>query len=315
MPATLSDRQPISRTALALALLWYTNKENRAVFTYGLKTLALPLLTGLPFILIGGAYGIRSSGLVPSNLSDFGLMTLNFRAIYLTCGSIVTALLAASAAYALYRRRSLALGLLLYFSVTYYFMISATEAVGYIRHAQPFYIILVLMLTLLFSDLAAALPRYAIRTVFALVLALFVFQSALAKDPYRRKTAFNFYINCFPYWQAADYLKDLGRKDLRVYAPMEVEPSHFYLAKAGLAGKIDWDRTLPKDFSADKAVQAFKNGPYDYLLLPGNPFYKVDFPAIADALEASGAFSKIKLFDYHGNKLVLLKPCAESSAK
>lgn len=301
----------------ALALLWLVRREERPLFAFGLKTLALPLLTGLPFILLSAAYGIRNTGLIYSNLTDPAAMTLTLKALYWTCGAPITALLAASAAYALFRRRSPELWLLLYFAAAYYFMISATEATGYVRHSQPFYIAPVLMMLLAFSDLYAALPAGATKPAAAAVVALFIFQAAFAKDPYHRKTAFNYFRNNLPYWQAIDHLKGLSRPGLKIYAPMEVEPSHFYLAKAGLAGKVEWDRTLPKDFAARKAAEIFRGGGYDYMLLPCSPFsgLKTDFTAITRELLDSGGFSQAGLFDYHGNRLLLLEAAAGRGRK
>lgn len=297
----------------ALAALWFVYPQRREAWAYGLKTLGIPLLFGLPFILLSAAYGIRNTALVREYMSDPAIMTQNLKVIYMTCGAPITALLAASAAYAVYRRRSQELALLLYFSVAYYLMISATLAVGFVRHAQPFYIGLVTMLLLAVSDLAAALPRRLAKAAGAGLLALFVFQSVFAANPYQRRTVFNYHANNFPYWEAVKYFKGLDRPGLKIYAPMEVEPSHYYLAKYGLAGKLTWDRTLPPGFSAEKAEKAFRDGAFDFMLLPYTAFagLRTDLPSIAKALEASGALCRAELFNYHGNELLLLKPCAE----
>lgn len=297
----------------ALAVLWFVYPQRREAWVYGLKTLGIPLLFGLPFILLSAAYGIRNTALVYEYISDPAIMTQNLRVIYMTCGAPITALLAASAAYAVYRRRSLELALLLYFSVTYYLMISATLAVGLVRHAQPFYIGPVTMLLLAVSDLAAALPGRLMKPLAAGLLALFVFQSVFAANPYQRRTVFNYHASCFPYWEAVKYLRGLDRPGLKIYAPMEVEPSHYYLAKAGMAGRLTWERTLPPDFSAVKAAKGFTDNASDFMLLPDSPFagVKTDFSSIIKDLKASKAFCEVRLFNYHGNKLMLLKPCAE----
>ena len=274
---------------------------------YGLKTLAIPVISGLPFILLSAAYGIRNTGLSPANLLDLQIMLLNLKTLYMTSGAAISALLALAAAYALARRRSTETSLLLYFSATYYIMISATVAVGYIRHAQPFYIAPVFFLALAAAD-AARSGRLAPQLVYTPLLALLCFQAALANDPYQRKTAFNYSANNFPYWEAAAYFKKTATPGLKIYAPMEAEPSHFYLAKYGLAGKVIWDRTMPPEFSAAKAAAAFKEGGHDFLLLPYSPFcgLATDFRVIADELIAAKVFSAARLFDYHGNKLILL---------
>lgn len=293
-----------------LAALWFVCPERRGAWLYGLKTLAIPAAAGLPFILLSGVFGIRNTALVYSNLLDPQIMLLDLKNIYQTTGGLVTALLAVSAAASVYRRRGLELLLLVYFAATYYLMISATAAVGYIRHAQPFYITLVFFLALWAADAARSRPAARTPLYFAL-LALLGFQSVFARSPYQRKTAFNFWEYAFPYGQAVNYLKSAGGR-LRIYAPMEVEPSHFYLARAGMAGKIIWDRNLPSDFSADKAAEVFSAGAYDYMLLPYSPFsgLPVDFSRAADELSASGKLSVVKVFDYRGNKLILLKRAA-----
>lgn len=288
-----------------LLVLIRTRPEKRGNYLFGLKTLAIPLLTGLPFIVLSDLFRIRDTSLMPANLFSLSLMTMDLRNIYMTCGSLLTGLLAVSAVYTLWRRRSAGLWLILYVGAAYYFMISLTGAVGYIRHAQPFYIPLVFMAALALSDLAAAVPRNFGKAASYAVLAILIYQSVLAKAPYQRTTAFNYYAATFPYWKVARYLKPGDS----VYAPMEVEPSHFYLAKYGLAGKVKWDRTLPPDFTAEKATAEFKKGGYDYLLLPSTPFkgVKPDMPAITAALLTRGDFAAKKIFDYHGNELTLME--------
>lgn len=292
----------------ALLLLMTTRPEKKHDYLFGLKVLAVPLLAGMPFILMGDIYGIRNTGLIPSNLLHPAIMTLNLRVIYMTCGAPITALLAASAAYSVLRHRGQRLWLMLYIGAAYYIMISATEAVGYVRHAQPFYIPLVFMAVLSLSDLVDAFPAAGKAAGYA-ALALFVYQSTLASNPYQRTTAFNYSTDVFPYRAVARYLGDLGQSGLKIYAPMEVEPSHFYLAKYGLAGKVIWDRTLPPDFTAEKATAEFKKGGYDYMLLPSTPFkgVKPDMPAITAALLTRGDFTAKKVFDYHGNGLTLME--------
>ncbi len=287
---------------LILALL---REERREHYLFGLKALALPLLIGLPFITLSDIMHVRDTALALQNVLKPQLMTLDLKVLYMTCGAPLTALLAVSAVYSLFRYRGLPLWTLLYVSAAYYLMISATLAVGYVRHAQPFYIALVFMTALAVSDLAARLRGLPGKALSAAVLGLFLYQSVLAKAPYQRKTAFNYYSEVFPYWLADAALKP-GQK---VYAPMEIEPSHFYLAKAGLAGKVAWDRVLPEGFDAARAEAAAKADGADFVLLPYSPFpsLKVDFVRIADALTASGRFRTERVFDYHGNKMILLK--------
>lgn len=292
---------------LALRLLI---PERREDWLFGLKTLAIPAMLGLPFIAISAALGVRSTAAEPSYLIDASLMLLNLKNLWQTSGTALSALLVLSAAWALWRRRSLELWLLLYAALAYYVMISASHAVGYIRHTQPFYLAPVFLLALAFSDIYALLPRPAGRAAGVLLLALLGWQSLLAPAPYQRKTLKNSGQDALPYSEAAEYLKDLGTPGLRVYAPMELEPSHFYLAKAGLAGNITWERTLPPGFGPDEAEIGIKAFSPDFVLLPYSVFNWMgsDFKGAADALLASGRFIEEKVFEYHGNKLILLKP-------
>ncbi|HCC48848.1 MAG TPA: hypothetical protein DEQ38_12140 [Elusimicrobia bacterium] len=288
----------------ALAALWYIYPQRRPAWAYGLKTLLIPAAVGLPFIAISAALDIRNAALMLQNLLEPRLMFLNFVNLYDTAGPVLTGLLALSSGWAVYRRRGPELWLLLYLAAAYHVMISASAAVGYIRHAQPFYIAPVLLLALWAAHAARRFPA-----LWAALLALLFFQSVFAKAPYQRKTAFNFREYAFPYGETAQYLRGLRRDGLKIYAPMEVEPSHFYLAKYGLAGRLTWDRTLPAVFTAATASKAFKDGAYDFMLLPCSPFpgVPVDFTGVSGQLKASGEFAVERLFDYGGNKLVLLK--------
>jgi len=292
----------------ALGALWLLRPERRAAWAGGLKALLIPAAIGLPFILLSAALGVRDAALRPGNLLDFRLATLNLLNLYQTAGAPLTALLAAASAWALLRRRSQELWLLLYLTGVYYVMISGTGAAGYIRHTQPFYLAPVFLLALAACAAHAAAPRLRV-PLWTGLLGLLFYQAVLAPAPYQRKTARNFRENAFPYGEAVKYLKALGRPGLKIYAPMEVEPSHFYLAKHGLAGKVTWDRGLPPDFSAVSAAERFKTGGYDLLLLPYSPFsgLSTDFTAVADELKARG-LAEEKLFDYGGNRLLLLKP-------
>ncbi|MDA8130290.1 MAG: glycosyltransferase family 39 protein [Elusimicrobia bacterium] len=289
----------------ALAALAIFLPDRREKWLYGLKTLAIPAALGLPFITISTLTGIRNTALQAANLLSPRLMTLDLIDLYRTSGAAITALLAASAAFSVMRRRSVPLWLLLYFTAAYYVMISASAAVGYVRHAQPFYIGLAVLVLPALSALSSKLKGQAGRLLPYAALALFAWQAMLAKDPYQRKTAFNFAANVYPYSEAARYL----RPGQSVYAPMEVEPSHFYLAKYGLAGKVRWDRDLPPGLDAGRAEARVADGRFDYLLLPGTniPGIDADFRGITAALLSSGKFEEERTFDYSGNRLLLLR--------
>lgn len=294
----------------ALLALLALAPERREDWLFGLKTLAVPALLGLPFIVISAALGVRSTAFEPSYLLDAGTMLLNFKNLWQTSGTPLTVLLVLAAAWALWRRGSRELWLLVYAALAYHVMISASHAVGYIRHAQPFYLAPVFLLALAFSALYSALPRAAGRAAGALLTALLAWQSLFSADPYQRKTLKNSALDALPYPEAVSYLKAISRPGLKVYAPMELEPSHFYLAKAGLAGEITWERALPPGFGPAAAEAGVKALDPDLVLLPYSGFSWMgsDFRGAADSLLSSGRFIEEKVFEYRGNKLILLKP-------
>jgi hypothetical protein len=235
-------------------------------------------------------------------------MLAPFGNFYHTLGPWLTILAAGATVYAVAGRRGPETLGVLYFSFVYYLLINLTGAAGFIRHAQPSYIAPVFY-TLLLADTAyAAAGRKAALLGAAALTGIFAWYAAFDPAPFQRRTIANYTDHIFPYEQAVDYIRALGGRQ-KIYAPMEVEPSHFYLAKAGLAGKIDWDRTLPPDLSAEKAAGACAAMACDYILLPYSSFVGVDtdFTRIADGLTAAGAFRTEKVFDYHGNRLILLK--------
>jgi hypothetical protein len=231
--------------------------------------------------------------------------------LYRTAGFGISVLIMVSLLYLLIRRRSLETLGVLYFSAAYYLIISCTEAAGYIRHAQPFYIAPVFFILILASDILYKLQnRLAAASFQALLTGLLIFSAVFADDPFERKTANNYFENVFPYSEVMSYLKQKGQA-LRVYAPMEVEPSHFYLAKYGLTKRLSWDRTMPEEYSKEALLEKFKAGNYDYLLLQASPFEGQGTDTtrvkVAEETAASVAVQKEKEFSYKGNKFILLK--------
>lgn len=299
---------------LALLLwLWAAEKQRRPFYLACAKSLFPALASGLPFLLISGFTGVRDSGLDYAILTDLGRMTASLAAMPLTLGWPVFSLTMASVVYVFYKYRSRELWAFFALSAAYYFMISGTGAAGYIRHVQPFYLFPVFCAVLAGSDLLAAVPLRAARFVLGAGLILTsAYAAVLADHPYQRKTWGNRFALAYPYDQAAAWLAKQPAP-LRVYAPMEVEPANFYLAKHYLLRKIYWDRAMPMVFSA-KELDA-RAGGFDYLLLPAEtiPGLKFSFTAAVRELTAAYGYAAEQTFDFHGNKLLLLRKAAKTS--
>lgn len=249
-----------------LLWLWLAEKERRKFHLAGFISLLPALASGLPFLVLSSFTGVRDGGLRSDYFTDFDKLSASLAVMPLTLGWPVFALVAASAVYVFLKYRTRELWVFFYLSCAYYFMISATGAAGYVRHVQPFYLFPVFCAVLAGGDLLAAVRRPAAR--FALGAGLILtaaYASVLADDPYQRKTWGNRHYMSYPYDDAAAWLA-LQPGPLRVYAPMEVEPANFYLAKHGLLRRIYWNRTMPGVFSA-RELSAGAAG-YDYLLLP-----------------------------------------------
>lgn len=290
-----------------LAGFWAADRERRGFYLAGAKSLLPALAAGLPFLFISSLTGVRDSGLNLSIMTDFGKMTWSLAVMPFTLGWPVFTLTAASAVYVFYKYRSRELWVFFALSAAYYFMISSTGAAGYIRHVQPFYLFPVFCAVLAGGDLLAAIGRPAARLALGVCLILTTAYAAVLADQHdQRRTWGNRYDLAYPYDQAAAWLA-AQPGSLRVFAPMEVEPANFYLAKHNLLRKVHWDRTMPQVFSA-RELNAVAAGS-DYLLLPARtiPVLPFSFTAAVRELTAIYGFTVKETFDCHGNKLLLLE--------
>jgi hypothetical protein len=105
-----------------------------------------------------------------------------------------------------------------------------------------------------------------------------------------------------------EYFKKDSSEEISVYAPMECEPSHFYLAKYKLLEKADWiiEPKLHWDSDLDlKSLYDFciKNN-IDYFFFPDFGFYK-EKNAKNKFMKTPHYFKLIKEFVYSGNKSFL----------
>lgn len=303
--------QVLAFALLSAALAWREGPgERRAAHVDFLKWLWIPLLTGLPYILLSRSTGVKPD-LDAAVFRDTSILMKNLVEMPQALGLPALLTSAAGLVYALAARRSRTVLTVICVSLCYYVMIGVTIGSGYVRHASPFYLGPAFFMLL---GLNAALPllRRAAVPAAAAFLLLLAWRS-LVTPHFQYRNLSNLYDSVFPYDQAAAYAASSGHP--RIYAPMEVEPSHFYLAKYGLSGRVTWDRGLPVPFTPEALRERFDSGGYDLLLLPGSPFKgkEEDFAGAARALAASGDFAVEREFDFHGNRLTLLRKNVRNS--
>ncbi len=286
-------------------------KDQRNFYISLTKHLWIPIVTGLPFILLGSFYKIRVSGITIENITNFQAMFEIFKNFYQTSGPYISIIIVAGCLYSIitYRKRT-ETWLILYLGMAYYFMISMYSAIGCIRLAQPFYLCPIFFFLLAANISFEKINSKQIKALIAtLLIGLFAYYSIFDKHPYQRKTIHNYHHNTFPYWQVAQYLKSLKKLPIKIYAPMKVEPSHFYLAKYKIINKTKWNRKMPINFSDTKLLEEIKSRQYDYILLPYIKVHGIDinFEEAANKLLKTKDIKKEKIFVYKKNRLILLK--------
>lgn len=291
-------------------LRFLKDKENRIFYHKLLKSFWIPFVFGFPFIFINNICGVRSFGIVWENFFRPPILFINLINIYNTLGLFIFSLVAISTIYSLWKYKTHIIYHILLIGALYYVMISWTEAVGYIRHAQPFYLIGVVFTSIFINDIYNTLRQQILSKLLVVtILSIFAIKAIFDITPFQRKTFFNRYENILPYHKVMEYLKAKSILQTKIYAPMEVEPSHFYLAKYKLISKITWNRTSPPELSAKSIIANFDSGLFDYLLLPYSKVQgmETDFKKISDEILKDEKFKKEKIFNYYGNRLILIK--------
>jgi len=255
---------------------------------------AVSLICGLPFTLLSGLLGVRDAGSLISSM-----FFINLKLLSLTIGYVLFLVAGAGFLWDLRSGFSRASVFFCILFVAYYIMISQTEANGYIRHAQPFYLPVFYFIAVFLCRLRASGKKKMFMLVFTVLISASVYYSFFQRNPIQRKSVFNLYENIYPYEEVSAYFKTLAEKNIKIYAPMENEPANFYLAKHNLFRKIVWDRTSSPDISREAILK--KSAEYDYLCLVETSKYK---NVIRDILKIE---PPEKVFDFKGNKIYLFK--------
>ncbi|HIE44011.1 MAG TPA: hypothetical protein EYP78_04360 [Candidatus Omnitrophica bacterium] len=183
-----------------------------------------------------------------------------------------------------------------------------------VRLALPLYVA-VAIITVQF--ICAILPgkRVVFLSIFS-VVPLYLLLASLLFNFYPLQSKYTLLTNLkngyVPYPEAMKYIKEYLPKGSRIYAPMGCEPSHFYLYRYGLEGRVYWGRKI---WIEDKTKQSLENlyqfcktDNFEYLLLPDGKWIKNWInPEISEGLfrgEDMG-FEKVEIFRYGMNKMIL----------
>ncbi len=263
--------------------------NKKAVFYF-----ALALICGLPFTILSGLLGVRDAGSLISPM-----FFINLKLLSVTIGGVLFFGAVAGFFWELKSRFSRSSIFFCLLFAAYYVMISQTEANGYIRHAQPFYLPVFYFIVVFLCRLRISGKKKISLLVSVALIATSVYYSFFQRNPIQRKGFFNRYEDVYPYEELSVYLKTLAKKNIKIYAPMEAEPANFYLAKYNLFRKITWNRTSSRDINRESIFN--KAAKYDYLCLVGIGKYN---NVIRDILKIA---LPEKVFDFKGNKIYLFK--------
>jgi len=290
---------------IIILLLWsvyfyYADETQRKFYLTYIKNLWIPAIFGLPFIVVSWVYGVRGAGLMLHNFLDPAVLVLNLKCIFYTLGTVLTSLIAVSTFYCIVKSgfKSYIINFMLFLFVLYYIMISGTSAVGYVRHAQPFYLPLVFFCCIFLSDIAGKINSKVTSTALIIfIMCIFIYHSVLEEHPFQRKTLSNRSESVYPYNHLMEYIKHNVTLPISIYAPMECEPSHFYLAKYKLVNKVQWERKIQGELTTESIIQYMENKKIDFLFLPNVK----EFENIIREIFSSKKFYLHRGFNYNGN--------------
>ncbi|MEW6482363.1 MAG: hypothetical protein AB1397_05110 [bacterium] len=251
----LYERKILFLFLFILLVLRIKGKISISVLKYSL----IPFLFGFPFIIV--SYQYRNANLSFSWIEDPGLLLLNAKQIWVSLGPFITLFVIASFFF-LKRFRVLFLS----FFLLYYIFISSTWGLGSIRHAQPYYLILAIILSVGIAQLKRRLFLF-------LLILIMLYQAIFSSSPlllnlsnYKsRKWTAGFGI--LPYRKTIFYIKE-NLKDKKIYAPMGCEPSYFYLAKYRIKERNWIRKPFLKDMDLVSLYKWCKENKIAYIVLP-----------------------------------------------
>lgn len=268
-----------------------------------LRYFLIPIIMAIPFIFVSYAY--RDAALTFSWINQPSLLLLGVKQIYRSLGPIIT--LSTLLLLLVFLKKRVTL-LFLVFFLSYYLFISSTVAVWCLRHAQPYY----LSLAILFSLLIAK-TRPSVLFCFVLIM---LYQSILSSSPdlltlsnYKMRDWKYREFGILPYRDAIAYIKK-ELPNTKVYAPMGCEPSHFYLAKFGIPERLWIRKPFLKGFSLSSLTKFCKENEIRYIVLPGyNPLFKewIDLKLVSSIYRQKDNFRIKKRFFFGENELFLFE--------
>jgi hypothetical protein len=284
-----------------LFALFYLAIKKRFSFSL-LRYTALPLILGIPFIV---SFPYKSGILAFWWIKQPYLLLVGVKQIYWALGPILTFLSIVSLFFSLKERKAL---LFILFFFLYYFFISSTLAVGCLRHSQPYYLSLCILISFLITKTK---PIFLLAT-----LLIMLYQGIFSNSPslitlsnYKSSNWEGTTFGILPYKAALAYIKE-EMPNKKIYAPMGCEPSHFYLAKFGIREELWIRKPFLKGFSLSSLHQFCQENGIKYIILPNpNPLFKgfIDIELASSIYKGEGKFKIKKRFYFGENSLFLFE--------
>jgi len=292
--------------AIGLYLIWLFFKKmiSAGEFIRYFKILALVCLTAAPLYVAGMLVEVRTSALAIKKIMDCGIILSGINGLLKTNGLILNFIIFFSLAGTFFfKPKQIAFGYWLILSIVYYLWISSSGgAMYYIRYFQPFYLIVIIFFVNFIVTVYNSRLYYGkkiARTITLIFCFAALYQNFFSVKSFQRKNFTNMYENIYPYDSLMAYLKNIKQDKLKIYAPMEAEPSHFYIAKYKLASRVLWDRTSSADINRETIVN--KAAGYDYLCLVETDEYRNVIRGILKIAIPE------KVFDFKGNRIYLFR--------
>lgn len=275
-----------------------------------IRSIIYSLIVGLPFTIIGTLTHIRSTSISIRNIFNFHHMVSGVYAFHLSTGWILTFLCGIGFMYCLLYRKSLITIYWMLFGITYYTFLQLSGAAGYMRHNQPFYLAAAFLLYISLNEVSEKLKnRNFLRLLLIATLGTYcIYLNIFQDNPIRSTLLFPKQIY-YPYKEVMHYIKQHIPGYQRIYAPMDVEPSNFYLAKYKLSKRISWVRKDLIPFNGDikQYLNVLNQKHFTYLFIM-NADIKNNKIIFEELINTDGnIFNKKIFFTYRKNIGILLQ--------
>jgi hypothetical protein len=289
---------------VTLLFLYVKGKINTKKFIKYLKIKILATISAIPLYSAGIVTGVRNTAFSLTKILDFNGMISGIVGFMKTNNIILSSIIICTLIYSLLKCKRKMTGYWLILFVSYYLWISLSGVAMFsIRYFQPVYLVLIIgfinFITDLYNERFPMSKKISIAIIVIFVSAS-LYENLFSKSPFQRKNLTNIYMQIYPYDKLMIFLKNKLPMELKIYAPMECEPSHFYLAKYRLVDKVHWEREMPplEKLTAEYITQYMENKKLDFLFLPDVR----EFENIIKEISRSGNFYLYKEFAYGNNK-------------